>query len=120
MRLILLSALLAGLPAFAQAPEDDTHARAVAAGYKALTLCSAHFNSGRSKAQVEALELRGIYPEYETHVHALQARVDEKVRTVSVPFDAALPPRIAAWRPNLGCAQLPIGADARTIAALLR
>ena len=120
MRLILLSALLAVIPAFAQAPEDDAHARAVAAGYKALTLCSAHFNAGRSKAQVEALELRGIYPEYEAQVRALQASVDEKARTVSVPFDAALPPRIAAWRPNLGCAQLPIGADAKAVAALPR
>ena len=120
MRLILLSALLAVIPAFAQAPEDDAHARAVAAGYKALTLCSAHFNAGRSKAQVEALELRGIYPEYEAQVRALRASVDEKTRTVSVPFDAALPPRTAAWRPNLGCAQLPIGADAKAVAALPR
>jgi CubicO group peptidase (beta-lactamase class C family) len=29
---------------------------------------------------------------------------------VSVPFDDQLPPRVAAWRPYLGCAQLPIGA----------
>jgi CubicO group peptidase (beta-lactamase class C family) len=69
---------------------------------------------------VAALELRGIYPEYETQVHALQANVDEKTHTVSVPFDPALPPRIAAWRPNLGCAQLPIGADAKAVAALPR
>jgi len=29
-------------------------------------------------------------------------------------------PRIAAWRPNLGCAQLPIDADTKAVAALPR
>lgn len=122
MRPLLLSTLLlAAAPAFAQATlEADARTRAIAAGHKALTLCSAHFNAGRSQAQVEALELRGIYPEYEAHVHALRATIGRKARTVSVPFDPALPPRIAAWRPNLGCAQLPIGADAKAVAALPR
>lgn len=120
MRLLLWSVLLAAAPALAQSPPEDAHARAVAAGYKALTLCSAHFNAGRGQAQVEALELRGIYPEYGAQVHALEASVDARARTVSVPFDAAMPPRIAAWRPNLGCAQLPIGADAKAVDALPR
>src|SRR5688500_5389210 len=119
MRLLPLFMLLAVVPAFAQAPAlDDGRTRAIAASYKALTLCSAHFNAGRSPAQVEALELRGIYPDYEAQVHALQASVDAQARTVLVAFDPALPPRIAAWRPNLGCAQLPVGADTKAIAAL--
>ena len=113
-------ALLVAAPALAQSPEQDAHARAIAAGYKALTLCSAHFNAGRSQAQAEALELRGIYPEYDAQVQALHANIDAQARMVSVPFDDALPPRIAAWRPNLGCAQLPIGADAEAAAALPR
>jgi CubicO group peptidase (beta-lactamase class C family) len=121
MRFVLLSVLLLAAPALAQSPaETDARTRAIAAGYKALTLCSAHFNVGRSVTEVEALELRGIYPEYETQVHALQANVDERARTVSVPFDPALPPRIAAWRPNLGCAQLPVGADTNAVASLPR
>jgi hypothetical protein len=37
-----------------------------------------------------------------------------------VAFDPKLPPRIAAWRPLLGCAQLPIGADPATMAILPR
>ncbi|MDH5821849.1 serine hydrolase [Luteimonas sp. RD2P54] len=119
--MLLSLLLLAALPASArQAPADDAHARAVAAGYKALTLCSAHFNAGRGRAAVEALELRGVYPEYDALVRALPARIDPQGRTVAVPFDPALPPRIAAWRPNLGCAQLPIGADAAAVAALPR
>jgi len=120
MRLLLSSLLLAIAPAFAQSPPEDAHARAVAAGYKALTLCSAHFNAGRSQQQVEALELRGIYPEYDAQVRALQATVDARARMVAVAFDDAMPPRIAAWRPNLGCAQLPIGADAKAVDALPR
>lgn len=123
---LLLCSLL--LPAVVQAqssppapaPPAELHARAIAAGYKALTLCSAHFIAGRSPAQVEALELRGIYAEYEALVHASTAIVDARARTVSVAFDDGLPPRIAAWRPNLGCAQLPIGAGVAAVAELPR
>jgi CubicO group peptidase (beta-lactamase class C family) len=121
MRLLPLFMLLAVVSAFAQTPApDDGRTRAIAAGYKALTLCGAHFSARRSPTQVEALELRGIYPDYEARVHALPASIDRKARTVSVPFDPALPPRIAAWRPNLGCAQLPVGADIKAVAALPR
>ncbi|RPD85218.1 class A beta-lactamase-related serine hydrolase [Luteimonas sp. 100069] len=120
---LLLPLLLATTSVAAQTGgerEQALHARAIAAGYKALTLCSAHFNAGRTPAQVEALELVGIYPEYQAAVDALDAVVDPAARTVSVAFDVALPPRIAAWRPNLGCTQLPIGAAAEAIAALPR
>ncbi|MCD9032161.1 beta-lactamase family protein [Luteimonas sp. Y-2-2-4F] len=124
MRLPLLPVLLlAAAPALAQTvppASPEAHARAIAAGYKALTLCSAHFVAGRDPAQVEAVELRGIYPEVEAQVQALEATIDASARAVSVAFDPALPPRIAAWRPNLGCAQLPIGADASATAALPR
>ncbi|VXC21632.1 Serine hydrolase [Luteimonas sp. 9C] len=126
MRLALLLPLLL-LPAAvtAQDPtplerERATHARAIAAGYKALTLCSVQFNAGRTATQAQALELVGIYPDYQADVLALDAVVDADARTVSVSFDDALPPRIAAWRPNLGCAQLPIGAGVDAIAALPR
>lgn len=115
--------LLAPLAASAQtitATTDDGHTRAIAAGYKALTLCSAHFNGGRSAAQIEALELRGIYPEYEAQVHALSAQIDEAGKTVSVAFDPQLPPRVALWRSNLGCTQLPIGAGIEAIPRLPR
>ncbi|WP_201289080.1 serine hydrolase domain-containing protein [Luteimonas cellulosilyticus] len=119
----LLSCLLivAGSASAQTPPPDEAHTRAVAAGYKALTLCSASFNAaGRPEADIAALELRGIYPEYDALVQALPATIDAQARAVSVPFDDALPPRIAAWRPALGCAQLPIGADAAAIAALPR
>lgn len=119
---VLLLGLL-GTSAAAPAPARDApdrYSRAVAAGYKALTLCSAIFNGPRRESDVESVELRGIYPELETIVPILVAHVDRPQRMVSVTFDDALPPRIAAWRRNLGCAQLPIGAKPDAAAALPR
>ncbi|WP_414900289.1 serine hydrolase domain-containing protein [Sphingomonas flavalba] len=94
------------------APGETPYTRALAAGYKAAFLCSGLFVAGRTQAQVEAEELIGIYPELEPLIPSLPAKVDSAARTVSVAFDDALPPRIAVWRPLLGCATLPIGADA--------
>ena len=39
------------------------------------------------------------------------AAIDRENRRVSVAWSETMPPRIAQWRPHLGCAQLPIGAD---------
>ncbi len=107
-------------PAVGQSAFPTLYERAVAAGYKASMLCSSLFNAGRSEAQTEALELTGIYPEYDAIIPTLAATVDRHKKTVSVPFNPALPDRIAAWRPNLGCAQLPIGASAEVIKVLPR
>lgn len=108
MRAIFLAAALtvSATPAAAQ----DAHVRALAAGYKAAFLCSGIFNAGRPEAEIAADDLEGIYPDYQELVRKLPATVDRQARTVSVAFDEKLPPRIAAWRPVLGCAQLPIGA----------
>jgi CubicO group peptidase (beta-lactamase class C family) len=114
---LLLCVLLPTL-ATAQQKPPGTYERAIAAGYKALTLCSGLFNAGRTEAQLSALELKGIYAEYDAIVPTLAASVDTRRKTVTVAFDAALAPRIAAWRSNLGCTQLPIGASADAIAAL--
>ncbi len=99
---------------------DTPHNRALAAGYKAAFLCSDLFNAGMTEAQATADDLEGIYPEYQALVRTLPAKIDTQARTVSVAFDDSLPPRIAAWRPNLGCAQLPIGADPKTVSLLSR
>ena len=106
-RLFLLAALLAA-PAAAQ--DQARYNRALAAGYKASFLCSDLFNAGQSVEQVERDDLKRTYAELEPLMGALEARIDREARTVSVAFDPALPPRVAAWRPHLGCAQLPIGA----------
>jgi CubicO group peptidase (beta-lactamase class C family) len=111
---VLLLFLLAAPAASQQvAREPSAYDRAIAAGYKALTLCSAMFNGqGRTQAQVEALELTGIYPEYDAILPTLTTHVtprDGFTGRVEVAFDPALPPRIAHWVNNQGCTILPIG-----------
>lgn len=102
-----LALLVLSAPAMAAEPSQRT--LALTAGYKAAFLCSGIFTAGQTEAQVIADDLTGIYPDYQPHIAALPAVIDRENRTVSVSFDAKLPPRIAAWRPLLGCAQLPIG-----------
>ena len=113
-------ALLA-LPALA-APADNAdtaaHARALAAGYKALFLCSGLFEAHRTEAEIEAHELARPYPEFRPFIAGLPVRIDPARKTVSVAFDERLPPRIAAWRPLLGCADLPVGARPDAVTAL--
>lgn len=123
MKPILLAAVLAALApalAAAQSPQPDPHTRALAAGYKAAFLCSGLFNAGQTPEQVAADDLEGIYPQYQELVRQLPTQVDRERRTVSVAFDPKLPPRVAAWRPNLGCSQLPIGAPLVGVARLPR
>lgn len=119
MRRLLFAALVAA-PLLAQpaSAAEDAHIRALAAGYKANFLCSDLFNAGLTEAQATEWDLEGIYPEYQATIRTLEAKVDRQARTVSVAFDPNLPPRIAAWRPGLGCSSLPIGAQADRIAVL--
>ncbi|HTU10514.1 MAG TPA: serine hydrolase [Allosphingosinicella sp.] len=122
----LLLALLLAAPAAAQQPgprEPSAYDRAVAAGYKALTLCSAMFNGeGRRQEQIEALELTGIYPDYDAILPTLTAEIFRspehpgmfgpifpELGEVRVGFDPALPPRLAGWNAEHGCTIAPIG-----------
>lgn len=107
MRFAAVAGLLLAGPVLAADATPRT--LALAAGYKAAFLCSGIFNAGQTEAQVAADDLQGIYREYQPHVAAMPATVDRAAHSVSVRFDANLPPRIAVWRPLLGCAQLPVG-----------
>jgi CubicO group peptidase (beta-lactamase class C family) len=118
IRLGIALALLAGSPAAAQNQDQARYLRALAAGYKASFLCSDIFNAGMSEAQVERDDLQRTYSELEPLMPGMKADVDRRGRMVSVTFDERMPPRVAAWRPYLGCAQLPIGAAPGTAAAL--
>ena len=116
-----LAAATVLLPTVAAAQEDrPAYVRALAAGYKAGFVCSNLFNGGLGEAQTEADDLRGTYENLNPLFATLKARVDRDRRTVSVAYDPAMPPRIAVWRPLLGCAQLPIGATPDAAAALPR
>lgn len=115
----LLAASLLAAPASAQVDRPE-YVRALAAGYKASFLCSGIFNAGQTEQQVARDDLQRIYPELEPLVPGLEARIDLHASTVSVAFSDRLPPRIAVWRPNLGCAQLPVGASLDTMGLVPR
>lgn len=117
MKQALIAAALLAAPA---AAAEDPHKLALAAGYKAAFLCSGRWNAGQDVASITRDDLTGIYREYQDSVITLPAAIDEATRTVSVPFASNMPPRIAAWRPLLGCAQLPPGAGPDAAAALPR
>jgi CubicO group peptidase (beta-lactamase class C family) len=115
----LIAILLTVLPASAQQNEPE-YLRAIAAGYKASFICSNQFNGGINPARTAADDLQGTYAELNPILPMLAAEVDEANRRVTVPFAENLPPRVAAWRPHLGCALLPIGADPAAAAGLPR
>lgn len=118
-RTMLAAIVLATLPAGASAQADrPAYVRAIAAGYKASFVCSNLFNGGLTQAQTEADDLKGTYAALNPLFATLEARIDRDERTVSVPYDPAMPPRIAIWRPALGCVQLPIGATIESAGAL--
>ncbi len=106
-----LLALPVPAPVAARAPAPDQRTLALAAGWKALFLCSGTFVAGMAEADIAANDLHGGYPELEPHVAALPASVARAARTVSVGFDSALPPRVARYARGQGCTLLPIGAD---------
>lgn len=86
--------------------------RAIAAGYKALTLCSGLFNAKavlakRTRDSVERHELHGIYPEYDAIVGKLPA--EARNDRVLVSFDETLAPRVAVAKARAGCTIYPIG-----------
>ncbi|MDO9078136.1 MAG: serine hydrolase [Brevundimonas sp.] len=121
MRTLILAAALAALPLAAHAqttPAPPSPAvRAMAAGYKALTVCSAlktaeEAGGTRTLEIVEANELVGIYPELDGLVREMAVEIDRN--RVSVGWDEAMPPRVAQFNGN-GCVIMPVGWDAPTI-----
>jgi CubicO group peptidase (beta-lactamase class C family) len=95
-------------PAAAQQGSPQ-YVRAIAAGYKAGFLCSNIFNGGLTEAQTEADDLKGTYAELNPLFVELPAQIDRRRRQVRVTYSETMPPRIAQWRPALGCTNLPIG-----------
>jgi len=95
---------------------SDEAKLALAAGYKALFTCSATFNADQSRAVIEANELDGIYTGYRPLMSEVsEANINERKRLVTVKFDANRTPRIAAWRPGMGCSLLPVGAGPKAV-----
>ena len=110
-------------PAQAQSAQerlDERYDRALAAGYKALFLCSAIANAEtngttRSPEHIHQWELTGIYPKLDPIIRDLEydvvRRPTGQVAHVAVQWDEQMPGRVAAfYGPEEGCAALPIGA----------
>lgn len=117
MRRFLMAAasLTFALSPFATAQNEtvsDETKRAFAAGYKALFTCSATFLADQPRAVIQANELDGIYQGYRPlMVQVSDANINDRRRQVSVRYSETMPPRIAAYRPGMGCSLLPIGAE---------
>lgn len=114
--------LLAAAPAIAQSQQqalDARYDRALAAGYKALMLCSAMANAeangvARTPESVAQWELAGIQPPLDGIVADLPFEVvrrpDGLIAHVTVVWSDDLPARIASHSPGHGCHALPVGA----------
>ena len=98
---------LAVIPvASASAAAQTLRDKEIAAGYEAVFLCSDTFVAHMPEATIHNDDLPGWRFDFDSW----PTTIDRAMKSVSVKFDPAMPPRIAVWRRLLGCAQLPIGA----------
>lgn len=74
------------------------------AATRAIALCSGLWDGGRTTEQINA-DNGGV-----GGTESMQTNIDANRRIVSIKYADEMPPRIVAWRPVLGCVQLPIGA----------
>ena len=127
----LLAAASAAAPAAAQGQQevlDDRYDRALAAGYKAMMLCSAIANAERNGAtrtpeSVMTWELTGIQAPLDSLVRDLPYEIVRGtpvefvspkagfVRHVAVEWAEDMPSRIAVNTGEAGCKNMPIGFD---------
>ena len=100
---------------------DVRYDRALAAGYKALFLCSALANAQRNGVErtpesVEQWELTGVYSRIQPIMDELEYTIlpDAAGRVALVQVDWAddMPPRFAEGSHDQGCRLAPIGLDA--------
>ncbi|EDL50093.1 serine hydrolase [Erythrobacter sp. SD-21] len=116
------TALLAATPIAAQLTTQDEldsrYDRALAAGYKALFLCSAIANaeaagSSRGSDSVHKWELTAIYPNLDPIIRDLPFNIVRDMggplQLVSVEWDEDMPSRTAYYTPGVGCSVMPIG-----------
>jgi CubicO group peptidase (beta-lactamase class C family) len=75
------------------------------AATRAVALCSGLWDGGRTVEQINT-DNGGL-----SGTESMQTHIDDKRRIVSIKYSDVMPPRIVVWRPVLGCAQLPIGAN---------
>ncbi|MEL7446601.1 MAG: serine hydrolase [Pseudomonadota bacterium] len=102
----------------AQEQLDTRYDRALAAGYKALFLCSAIANAEANGAirmpeSVHAWELTGVQAPFDAIIRDLPYEIVRRpsghIAHVQVGWDDTMPDRLAAFFPGSGCTSLPIG-----------
>ncbi|MFB3777639.1 MAG: serine hydrolase domain-containing protein [Bryobacteraceae bacterium] len=91
-------------PGAARSGATPRRQAASAAATRAVALCSGMWDGGRSIEQINA-DNRGL-----GGTESMKTDIDYSRRIVSIKYSDVMPPRIVAWRPVLGCVQLPIGA----------
>jgi len=109
--------------AMAQSAQDRLDARydrALAAGYKALFLCSGlaiaeRNGTTRTPEQIQAWELTGIYPKLDPIIRGLDyeivRRPSGQIAHVQVAWADDMPDRVAVYYDrDIGCSVLPVGA----------
>lgn len=111
----------AAAPLAAQAhPEISRYDRALAAGYKALMLCGAIGNAkrvgeDRTPESVMEWELAGIQSPLDSIIGELPYEIMRNgngvVDLVAVEWADDMPPRLAQYRGEQGCAALPVGQE---------
>jgi hypothetical protein len=74
------------------------------AATRAVALCSGLWSGGRSVEQIN-VDNDGL-----GGTESMKTDIDYLRKIVSIRYSDVMPPRIVAWRPVLGCVQLPIGA----------
>jgi CubicO group peptidase (beta-lactamase class C family) len=77
---------------------------AMQAAQRAVALCSGMWDGGRSIEQINA-DNGGL-----GGTESIETDIDYARKIVSIKYSDVMPPRIVAWRPVLGCVQLPTGA----------
>jgi CubicO group peptidase (beta-lactamase class C family) len=95
----------------AHTPESLRHAAAQRAGFTALYTCTGVFTAHMSLEKLTNDIFNGPERDIALLPTPGNMRIDRVNRTVSVSYLPDMPPRIAVWRPVLGCSQLPIGAE---------
>jgi CubicO group peptidase (beta-lactamase class C family) len=74
------------------------------AATRAVALCSGLWDGGRTVEQINA-DNGGA-----GGTESMKTDIDSSRRIVYIKYSDVMPPRMVAWRPVLGCVQLPIGA----------
>lgn len=72
--------------------------------------------AGLDEKTIAETDLQGGYPELQSLLAGLPARIDRTLKRVEVDMGAGLPPRVAQYVNGRGCVQLPIGAKAGSVA----